>query len=164
MKSNKTENDLINFHEVLVIGLGYIGLPTAALIASKSVKVLGFDINSDVVNTINRGEIHIVEPDLKNSVSEAVKKKNLIASNKPLKANNYLIVVPTPFKGKNEPDISFVEATRKHSGDCEVAYNLMHLSSLQSFRESISNNVIGNVQCVRSIVGQYLTDWRKDAD
>ena len=113
MKSNKTENDLINFHEVLVIGLGYIGLPTAALIASKSVKVLGFDINSDVVNTINRGEIHIVEPDLKNSVSEAVKKKNLIASNKPLKANNYLIVVPTPFKGKNEPDISFVEAATK---------------------------------------------------
>lgn len=93
-----------------MMGLGYIGLPTAALIASKEVCVHGVDINSEVVETINSGKIHIVEPDLEEQVSQAVQKGYLKADIRPVSANAYLIVVPTPFKGKNEPDISFVRS------------------------------------------------------
>jgi len=99
--------------KVVMIGLGYIGLPTAALISKSKVQVHGVDINQTVVDTINRGEIHIVEPELDEAVSEAVKEGYLKASTKPVEANTYLIVVPTPFKDKNEPDISFVEAATK---------------------------------------------------
>jgi len=99
--------------EVVTIGLGYIGLPTSALIASHGTNVLGVDINQSVVDTINEGKIHIVEPDLENIVSKAVSKGNLKASTKACSAEVYLIVVPTPFKGNHEPDISFVEAATK---------------------------------------------------
>jgi UDP-N-acetyl-D-mannosaminuronic acid dehydrogenase len=95
--------------EVLMIGLGYIGLPTAALIASNNVKVHGVDINPKVVETINRGEIHIVEPALDVAVASAVKNGFLKATTTPVEANTYIIVVPTPFKGNHEPDISFIE-------------------------------------------------------
>lgn len=99
--------------EVVMMGLGYIGLPTAALIARNGVNVHGVDINPTVVETINSGKIHIVEPDLETSVSEAVEKGLLRAATEPVAANTYLIVVPTPFKGKNEPDISFVQAATR---------------------------------------------------
>jgi len=103
----------MNQPEVVMIGLGYIGLPTAALIASNNVTVHGVDINQKVVDTINRGEIHIVEPELDTAVASAVKDGFLKAGLSAVKANNYIIVVPTPFKGKNEPDISFVEAATR---------------------------------------------------
>ena len=96
--------------EVVTIGLGYIGLPTSALIASYGTKVLGVDVNQNVVDTINKGKIHIVEPDLDKIVSNAVSSGFFKASTKPCSADVYLIVVPTPFKGNHEPDISFVEA------------------------------------------------------
>jgi UDP-N-acetyl-D-mannosaminuronic acid dehydrogenase len=95
---------------VTTLGLGYIGLPTSALIAYNGIKVQGVDVNEDVVATINRGEIHIVEPELKKYVSEAINIGTLSASTCAKAADVYLIVVPTPFKGGNhEPDISFVE-------------------------------------------------------
>ena len=100
----------MNSFDVVTIGLGYIGLPTSALIAQNKIKVLGVDINSSVVDTINKGEIHIVEPDLDAAVEDSVSKGYLKASTIPEKADVYLIVVPTPFKGNHEPDISFVEA------------------------------------------------------
>jgi UDP-N-acetyl-D-mannosaminuronic acid dehydrogenase len=96
-----------------MIGLGYIGLPTAALIASNKVYVHGVDINPKVVETINKGEIHIVEPELDTAVASAVSEGYLKAGTTPVEANAYLIVVPTPFKAKNEPDISFVEAATR---------------------------------------------------
>ena len=99
--------------EVVTIGLGYIGLPTSALIASKGTKVLGVDINQDIVNTINKGKIHIVEPDLDSIVSKAVLNGLFKASTKPCSADVFLIVVPTPFKENNEPDISYIEAATK---------------------------------------------------
>jgi UDP-N-acetyl-D-mannosaminuronic acid dehydrogenase len=100
----------MNKPEVVMIGLGYIGLPTAALIAQNKINVHGVDINPKVVETINAGKIHIVEPDLDAAVAVAVREGYLKADTKPIEANTYLIVVPTPFKAKNEPDISFVEA------------------------------------------------------
>ena len=99
--------------EVVTIGLGYIGLPTSALIASHGTNVLGVDINQKVVDIVNKGEIHIEEPDLDQIVSKAVSNGFFKASIKPISANVYLIVVPTPFKGNHEPDISFVEAATK---------------------------------------------------
>ncbi|APU10088.1 UDP-N-acetyl-D-mannosaminuronic acid dehydrogenase [Cellulophaga lytica] len=98
---------------VVMIGLGYIGLPTAALIAQNKTYVHGVDINPDVVETINQGKIHIVEPELDIAVANAVKEGYLKAATTPVKANTYLIVVPTPFKAKNEPDISFVESATR---------------------------------------------------
>ncbi len=95
---------------VIMIGLGYIGLPTAAIIASKNINVLGVDVNENVVKTINKGKIHIVEPKLDQLVKEVVSKGFLKAETKPQTADVYLIAVPTPFKGDYEPDIAFVEA------------------------------------------------------
>tara|TARA_R110002049_G_scaffold293010_2_gene477821 strand:- start:11706 stop:12920 length:1215 start_codon:yes stop_codon:yes gene_type:complete len=103
----------MNKPEVVMIGLGYIGLPTAALIAQNKIYVHGVDTNPNVVETINAGKIHIVEPDLDAAVAKAVSSGYLKADIKPIEANTYLIVVPTPFKAKNEPDISFVEAATK---------------------------------------------------
>lgn len=96
-----------------MVGLGYIGLPTAALIASKSINVTGIDIHQKVVDTINKGEIHIVEPDLDGLVHHVVKEGFLKASTSPVEADVYLIAVPTPFKGNNEPDISYVESATR---------------------------------------------------
>ena len=99
--------------EVVTIGLGYIGLPTSALIASHGTNVLGVDINQSVVDTINKGKIHIVEPELDQIVSKTVSSGFFKASTEPVQANVYLIVVPTPFKGNHVPDISFVESATK---------------------------------------------------
>jgi UDP-N-acetyl-D-mannosaminuronic acid dehydrogenase len=98
---------------VTIMGLGYIGLPTAALIASKGINVNGVDINKQVVDTINQGKIHIVEPDLEGLVHYAVQKKFLKASMKVQASDVFLVAVPTPFKAQHIPDLSFVEkATR----------------------------------------------------
>ncbi len=96
--------------KIVMIGLGYIGLPTAALIASKNINVFGVDVNQQVVDTINKGEIHIVEPKLDTLVKEVVEKGYLKAAIKPIEADVYLIAVPTPFKGDYEPDIAYVES------------------------------------------------------
>lgn len=99
--------------QVQFIGLGYIGLPTAAIVAQKGIHVHGVDVNPKVVNTINRGEIHIVEPGLGAVVKEGVDKGFFKASLTPEAADVHLIVVPTPFKGNHEPDISFVESATR---------------------------------------------------
>ena len=99
--------------KVTTIGLGYIGLPTSALIADNEIPVFGVDVNPVVVETINQGEIHIVEPELDAVVAKAVKNNFLKAGTQAIAADTYLIVVPTPFKGNHEPDISYVEAATK---------------------------------------------------
>jgi UDP-N-acetyl-D-mannosaminuronic acid dehydrogenase len=107
-----TDNKL--FNKVCVMGLGYIGLPTASILATKGYDVLGVDISQDVVNTINKGEIHIVEPDLDILVKSAVNSGKLKASLEPGEADVFFICVPTPFKDNYKPDISYIEnATNK---------------------------------------------------
>jgi len=91
------------------LGLGYIGLPTATIAADCGIQVSGVDINPAVVETINRGKIHIIEPGLEELVKKVVDKGTLKAFTEPVISDVYLIVVPTPFKGDHEPDISFVE-------------------------------------------------------
>jgi len=100
---------MINKVSVSVVGLGYIGLPTSALMASKGMSVNGTDINADIVDHINKGKVHIVEPDLEDTVKRVVQSGQLKAFTQVKEADVYLIVVPTPFKDNNEPDISYVE-------------------------------------------------------
>ncbi|MGJ7457344.1 UDP-N-acetyl-D-mannosamine dehydrogenase [Halomonas sp. RA08-2] len=104
----------MNFETISVIGLGYIGLPTAAVIASRRKKVIGVDINQHAVDTINRGEIHIVEPELDIVVHAAVKEGYLRATTTPEPADAFLIAVPTPFKAENGndhvPDLTYIKA------------------------------------------------------
>lgn len=99
---------------ICVFGLGYIGLPTAAMFAHHGANVIGVDVNTHAVETINQGKIHIVEPGLEAIVKQAVDKGNLKASLKPVHADAYLIAVPTPFKGDDhEPDLSYIQAVSK---------------------------------------------------
>lgn len=93
---------------VTMIGLGYIGLPTAAVIAQSGCHVRGFDVKADVIETINRGEIHIEERDLDTLVRDMVACGRLVASGDIAASDVFLIAVPTPFKGDHEPDISYV--------------------------------------------------------
>ncbi|MGK3144037.1 UDP-N-acetyl-D-mannosamine dehydrogenase [Pantoea sp. C2G6] len=100
----------MSFETISVIGLGYIGLPTAAVFASMGKKVVGVDINARAVETINRGAIHIVEPDLDQVVHAAVTRGDLRATTQPEAADAFLIAVPTPFKEAHQPDLRFVKA------------------------------------------------------
>ena len=101
--------------KINVIGLGYIGLPTAAIFASNNIDVVGVDVNKEVVETINRGKIHISEPGLGDLVKKVVGNKKLVASTTPTKADVFVIAVPTPsfddeFKGC---DLKYVESATK---------------------------------------------------
>ncbi|MEZ8341245.1 UDP-N-acetyl-D-mannosamine dehydrogenase [Vibrio cyclitrophicus] len=104
----------MSFETISVVGLGYIGLPTAAMFASRKKKVIGVDVNQNAVDTINRGEIHIVEPDLDMIVHAAVTEGYLKAVTTPEAADAFLIAVPTPFLPCNEgdvpePDLSYIK-------------------------------------------------------
>ncbi|MCR9012818.1 UDP-N-acetyl-D-mannosamine dehydrogenase [Gabonibacter chumensis] len=92
------------------MGLGYIGLPTAIIAAKHGIQVTGVDINPQVVELTNKGQLHIIEPGLEEYLQEVVQNGYLRASLKPETSDAYFIVVPTPFKGNHEPDTSYVEA------------------------------------------------------
>lgn len=96
--------------KAVFMGLGYIGLPTAAVAASKGIDVIGVDVNPEVVDVINSGKIHIVEPGLEQMVREVVESKQLKAQLSPEEADVFLIVVPTPFRQNHRPDLSYVES------------------------------------------------------
>lgn len=99
---------------VSVLGLGYIGLPAAAMFAANGANVIGVDVNQHAIDTINQGKIHIVEPFLEEIVRDAVAKGTLRATNTPEKADAFVIAVPTPFKGDHVPDTSYIEAVAKN--------------------------------------------------
>jgi UDP-N-acetyl-D-mannosaminuronic acid dehydrogenase len=107
----------MSFETVSIIGLGYIGLPTAAVFAGRKIKVIGVDVNQKTVDTIKRGHVHIVEPDLDMVVHAAVTGGYLRATTKPEPADAFLIAVPTPFKsdqsGDHVPDLSYIESSSK---------------------------------------------------
>jgi UDP-N-acetyl-D-mannosaminuronic acid dehydrogenase len=118
------------FARISVIGLGYIGLPTAAMFASRRLTVIGVDVNAATVETINRGEIHIVEPDLDIAVHAAVSGGWLRATTTPEPADAFLIAVPTPFKGDNhEPDLGYIEKAAQAIAPALAPGNLVVLES-----------------------------------
>ncbi len=114
---------------ISVIGLGYIGLPTAAIFASRRINVIGVDIRESTVQTINNGGIHIVEPDLDMLVHGAVASGYLRATTKPEPADAFLITVPTPFKDDHKPDLSYIEAVSAELAPVLKVGNLVVLES-----------------------------------
>jgi len=114
---------------VCVVGLGYIGLPTAAVLASRGIEVHGCDVNEKVVETISRGDIHIVEPELDVAVHGAVNSGFLRAGATPQPAETFLIAVPTPFKDGHQPDLSYIQAAANAVAPVLEPGNLVILES-----------------------------------
>lgn len=119
----------MEFKSVSVVGLGYIGLPTAAVIASRGINVVGVDVSQHAVDTINAGNVHIVEPDLDMVVRSAVKAGNLKATTTPEKAEAFMVAVPTPFKDDYEADLTYIEAAAKAIAPVLEKGNLVILES-----------------------------------
>lgn len=117
------------FKTISMIGLGYIGLPTATLFASRKIKVIGVDVSEYAVSTINSGKIHIVEPELDMLVHAAVSEGYLRATLKPEPADAFLIAVPTPFKEGHRPDLSYIESAAKAIAPVLTKGNLVILES-----------------------------------
>lgn len=142
--------------KISVIGLGYIGLPTAAVLASRKMEVIGVDVKKHAVDTINKGEIHIVEPELDILVRAAVKTGHLRAAQKPEKADAFMVAVPTPFKGNHEPDLTYIEAAAKAIAPVLEKGNMVIIEStspvgatekmmewMQSVRQDLSFPIFG---------------------
>lgn len=138
-----------SYNTVAVIGLGYIGLPTAAVAASRGVQVIGIDVVPSVVETINRGEIHIVEPDLDSLVKSVVADGKLRATTKPEAADVFIIAVPTPFKDGYKPDVDYVEAASRSIAPVLKAGDLVILES---------TSPVGTTE----LISQWLAEERPD--
>lgn len=119
----------MHFKKISVIGLGYIGLPTAAILASRGIKVLGIDVNPKVVETINSGNIHIIEPELDAIVRTVVLSGNLRAITKPEAADALIIAVPTPFNENHKPDLTCVKTAARSIAPVLQKGNLVILES-----------------------------------
>lgn len=141
------------YKKITVIGLGYIGLPTAAMFASKNINVLGVDINDRVVSSVNRGEVHFIEPDLDKLVKNVVKKRFLRAENYPEKSDVFLIAVPTPFKKDDlhipEPDMSYIYNAVKSITKLLSKGNLIVLES---------TSPVGATEKIREIISKARPD------
>lgn len=144
----------MNFETISVIGLGYIGLPTAAVFASRKQKVIGVDVNQHTVDTINRGEIHIVEPDLDIVVRAAVTEGYLKAVTKPEPADAFLMAVPTPFihdkeGNSHKADLKYIKAASEAIAPVLQKGNLVILES---------TSPVGTTE----IMADYLAQARPD--
>lgn len=139
--------------KIVVMGLGYIGLPTASMLATKGHQVLGVDVNRLAVETINQGKIHIVEPDLDILVKSAVNSGNLKAASAPEPADTFILAVPTPFRATQDnprsPDISCVEEATRAIAPYLAAGNLIILES---------TSPVGTTERVRDIIGELRSD------
>ncbi|QHE85923.1 UDP-N-acetyl-D-mannosamine dehydrogenase [Hydrogenophaga sp. BPS33] len=133
--------------KIVVVGLGYIGLPTASMLATKGHTVLGVDVNEAAVNTINSGRIHIIEPDLDILVRSAVNSGNLRASTVPEEGDTFILAVPTPFKEENgnpkAPDLSYVETATRAIAPYVREDNLVILES---------TSPVGTTQFIQQII------------
>ncbi|PLX86472.1 MAG: UDP-N-acetyl-D-mannosamine dehydrogenase [Desulfuromonas sp.] len=139
--------------KIVVVGLGYIGLPTASMLATKGYQVLGVDVNPVTVETINQGQIHIVEPDLDILVRSAVNSGKLKASLTPEPADAFILAVPTPFTqnddASNPPDISHVEAATEAICPVLNAGNLVILES---------TSPVGTTERIKEIIAEKRSD------
>lgn len=137
------------FSRVTMVGLGYIGLPTAAVMASRGLEVIGLDVNQDAVDTINSGGVHIVEPDLDIVVRSVVTTGNLRATTVAEPSDAFLIAVPTPFKHEYKPDLSYIKAAANAIAPVLEVGNLIVLES---------TSPVGTTEKV----AQWLADARPD--
>jgi UDP-N-acetyl-D-mannosaminuronic acid dehydrogenase len=103
----------VKFEKICVLGMGYIGLPTASTFATHGIKVVGVDVNPHIIETLQSGELHIYEPGLRDLVQLAIKKGNLQIQPKPEEADAFIIAVPTPFHGEKKADMSYVASAAR---------------------------------------------------
>ena len=137
------------FTKVCMVGLGYIGLPTAAIMASRGLKVVGVDVNQEAINIINEGKVHIVEPDLDIVVRSVVTTGNLRATNQAEPADAFLIAVPTPFKDDHVPDLSFIRSAAETIAPSLETGNLIVLES---------TSPVGTTEKLAEWLAEYRTD------
>ncbi len=132
--------------KVTVLGLGYVGLPTAAVIAKNGLEVIGYDISEKVVNTINDGKVHIIEDGLEELVRNAVDLKQLRATTVPEESDVFLITVPTPITEDKKADISYVESavnsitTVLKRGDLIILESTSPVGTTEKVRDIISRS------------------------
>jgi len=137
------------FQKIAVIGLGYIGLPTAALIASRGMQVLGVDTKEEVVRTVAAGTIHISEPDLDGLVLKVVSSGALTTATKPQPADVFMIAVPTPVDNDSKPDLSSVYAAVESIVEVLEPGNLVILES---------TSPIGTTEAIAKLIGERRPD------
>lgn len=138
--------------KLCICGLGYIGLPTAAMFASNGVSVSGVEVNQHAIDMINQGKIHIVEPGLGEVVKKAVENGLLTASRTATEADGYIICVPTPFKGQNhEPDLSYVEEAAREIAPYIRKGNTVILES---------TSPVGSTQIVADIIAKMRPELK----
>lgn len=147
----------MKFSKICVIGLGYIGLPTATVFAQHGVNVVGVDVNKYAVETINQGKIHIIEPDLEQAVAQTVVQGTLKATMTPEPAEAFLVCVPTPFKGEYEPDLSYIQAACKAIAPVLQKGNLVVLESTSPVETTEQM-----AKCWQNIVLTYLSHKQKE--
>ena len=153
--------------DVCVVGLGYIGLPTAAIVARAGCKVLGIDVSQAVVDTINRGEIHIEEVDLDGLVQGVVQRGLLSASTEMAPADVFIIAVPTPFDKDHAPDISYVLAAGRavapvlKQGDCVILESTSPVGTTEQLRDMIAS-MRPDLKCPKSAGQGGLTSETPD--
>lgn len=136
---------------ICVVGLGYIGLPTAALLANRGYRVFGVDVNQHAVDTINEGRIHIKEPDLDTFVRAAVDSGRLTAATAAVSADVFIIAVPTPFIADHDPDLSYVEQATKSIAKFVRPGNIVILES---------TSPIGTTEWVEGLLQKAGADTR----
>jgi UDP-N-acetyl-D-mannosaminuronic acid dehydrogenase len=127
----------MKFNKICVLGLGYIGLPTASTFATSGVKVIGVDVNKKVVNSLQNGEIHIYEPGLHTLVQAAIQSENLIIADHPEEADAFIIAVPTPFYDDKKADLTFVKSAAESIVSILKKGNLVVLESTSPPRTTI---------------------------
>lgn len=127
----------MNFEKICVLGLGYIGLPSASSFATHGLKVIGVDVNHQVVHTLQNGDIHIHEPGLRTLVQAAIRSENLVISSSPEEADAFLIAVPTPFKDDKSADLSCVISAAESIVPCLRKGNLVVLESTSPPRTTV---------------------------
>ena len=137
------------FNRISMIGLGYIGLPTATLFASRQKTVIGVDVVQEVVDIINQGKIHIVEPELDVLVHSCVHEGYLKATIEPEPADAFLIAVPTPFKENHQPDLSYIKSAAKLIAPVLAKGNLVILES---------TSPVGTTEQIEKWLAEYRTD------
>ena len=140
--------------DVCVVGLGYIGLPTASLLATRGHRVVGVDVKPEVVDIINSGDIHIVEPELDVLVRSAVNSGNLVASVEPRPAEIFIIAVPTPFREEHQPDVRYVEAATRAIAPVVKQDDLVILES---------TSPVGTTERVAAILAKERPDLVKES-
>lgn len=139
--------------KICIVGLGYIGLPTAAILTRAGYEVFGVDVNKSVIDAINKGKVHIFEPNLDMLVKRAVENNLLQAGINVVKADIFILAVPTPFKDNHKPDISYVEAAVKEIIPCLEKGNLVILES---------TSPVGTTEYIANIVYELRKDLQNN--